>query len=166
MGKQYQQCRGSIKEEKMNVGIKFKIPNEHGNYLKQIFNKIDSNNYIWKIKEAEVYINGINDLFERETYRNEEFKDIITKEKYYTVFANITLYEREDKVIIHKYEDFIKSSCILVMLITDNEFVEIYSKNENILKIIYQNAIENNFSDIQYIIEGKIKRKEFSAYKD
>ena len=106
----------------MNIGIKFKILNEYGNYIKQILNNIDSANYIWKIAEDEVSINN--------------------------------------------YEDFLKSICILVLFITDNEFVEIYSKDENILKVIYENALENEFSDIKYITENDSKRKTFSAYSD
>ena len=48
----------------MNKGIEFKIPNEFGNYLKQIFDKVDSTNYIWKIEETEAYIDGVTNLFE------------------------------------------------------------------------------------------------------
>ena len=44
----------------MNIGIKFKILNEYGNYIKQILNNIDSANYIWKIAEDEVYVSGNN----------------------------------------------------------------------------------------------------------
>lgn len=156
----------------MNIGIKFKILNEYGNYIKQILNNIDSANYIWKIAEDEVYVsdNNINNGFlfpqEKEILTNTEFMNIISQESYYTVFVNIKLYEKEDEVSINNYEDFLKSICILVLFITDNEFVEIYSKDENILKVIYENALENEFSDIKYITENDSKRKTFSAYSD
>ncbi len=156
----------------MNIGIKFKILNEYGNYIKQILNNIDSANYIWKIAEDEVYVsdNNINNGFlfpqEKEILTNTEFMNIISQESYYTVFVNIKLYEKEDEVSINNYEDFLKSICILVLFITDNEFVEIYSKDENILKVIYENALENEFSDIKYITENDFKRKTFSAYSD
>ncbi len=156
----------------MNIGIKFKILNEYGNYIKQILNNIDSANYIWKIAEDEVYVSGnnINNGFlfpqEKEILTNTEFMNIISQESYYTVFVNIKLYEKEDEVSINNYEDFLKSICILVLFITDNEFVEIYSKDENILKVIYENALENEFSDIKYITENDSKRKTFSAYSD
>ena len=156
----------------MNIGIKFKILNEYGNYIKQILNNIDSANYIWKIAEDELYVSGnnINNGFlfpqEKEILTNTEFMNIISQESYYTVFVNIKLYEKEDEVSINNYEDFLKSICILVLFITDNEFVEIYSKDENILKVIYENALENEFSDIKYITENDSKRKTFSAYSD
>ena len=157
------------KGEEMNIGIEFKILNEHGNYLKQILNNINREDYMWKITEDEVYItNGMDYLFPQDgtTLSNAEFIGIISQESYYTVFVNIKLYIKEDSILINNYDDFIKSSCILVLLITDNEFVEVYSKDMNILNTIYNNAVENNFSDINYITKEIFKRKEFSAYSD
>lgn len=150
----------------MNIGMKFKIPNEYGNYLKQILDKIDSDNYTWKIEEAEVYKVELTDLFTMDKYSNYDFKKIISQDRYYTVFTNIKLYEKEDKTIIRNYEDFLNSTCILILLVTDNIFVEIYSKSENILKIIYENALKNKFTDISYITKNNFKRREFSAYSD
>ena len=150
----------------MNIGMKFKIPNEYGNYLKQILDKIDFDNYTWKIEEAEVYKVELTDLFTMDKYSNYDFKKIISQDRYYTVFTNIKLYEKEDKTIIRNYEDFLNSTCILILLVTDNIFVEIYSKSENILKIIYENALKNKFTDISYITKNNFKRREFSAYSD
>lgn len=150
----------------MNIGMKFKIPNEYGNYLKQILDKIDSDNYTWKIEEAEVYKVELTDLFTMDKYSNYDFKKIISQDRYYTVFTNIKLYEKEDKTIIRNYENFLNSTCILILLVTDNIFVEIYSKSENILKIIYENALKNKFTDISYITKNNFNRREFSAYSD
>lgn len=99
-------------------------------------------------------------------YSNLEFKKIISQESYYTVFTNIKLYEKEDNVIIRSHADFLRSSCILILLITDNIFVEIYSKNEDVLKTIHENAKKNRLHDISYITENNFKRKEISAYSD
>lgn len=155
----------------MNIGIKFKIHNEYGNYLKQILNNLDTTNDIWKIEEDEVLVkdnqnNGYLFPQQKCILDNMEFMEIISCEEYYTIFINIKLYRSEDEVIIENYEDFLKSTCILVLFITDNEFVDIYSKDENMLKIIYKNALENEFSDIKYITENDSKRKKFSAYSD
>lgn len=156
----------------MNLGIEFKIPNKYGNHLKQILTNIDREDYMWNITEDEVYIadNIKNSGFlfpqEEKTLSNAEFIDIISQESYYIVFLNIKLYVKEDNIEINNYADFLKSSCILVLLITDNEFVEIYSKDTNILKTIYNNAVENNFCNINYITEKNFERKEISAYSD
>lgn len=144
----------------MHIGIEFKIVNEHGNYLKQILEGISSPEYVWNVTEDEVYTNdfNINNGFlfpqERDTLTNKEFIEIISQESYYTVSVNIKLYKKEnDGIIINNYNDFLKSSCILTLNITDNIFVEIYSKDKQILDTIHMNALKNNFSDIKEIIE-------------
>lgn len=152
----------------MSIGIKFKILNKYGNYLKQILNNIDSSDYIWKISEDEVYTNDFKTnngfLFpqDKETLTNKEFVSIISQDSYYTVFANIELYEKvNDDITINNYDDFLKSSCILILIIVDNEFVAVYSKNEHMLECVYNNAVENNFSDISYINKNDLKDAKF-----
>ena len=157
----------------MNIGIEFNIPNEYGNFLEQILKQINLDKYIWKIEEDEIYINNnrkSNDnddnLFKKNIYKNVDFKKIIEQEDYYIIFANIKLYVKQDNIIINTYKDFIESSCILILLVTDSKFVEIYSKYENILDKIYNNALKSNFHNIGYITKENLKRKKFSAYAD
>ena len=57
------------------------------------------------------------------------------------MFANIQIYRKQDEVEdIQIYQDFMNSKCQLALFITDNEFVDIYAKNEEWLNTIYQNA--------------------------
>lgn len=151
-------------------GIEFKIPNEYDKYLGKILEKVNDNNYIWKIEEDEIYLeqneNNNENLFQNNRYSNVEFQERIFSQKYYMIFANIKMYLEEDNIEINTYEDFIKSKCILILLVTDNEFVEVYSKDQDILDIIYKNAITNKFKDVMYISNNNYKRKELSAYSD
>ena len=151
-------------------GIEFKIPNEYDKYLGKILEKVNDNNYIWKIEETEIYLeqneNNNENLFQNNRYSNVEFQERIFSQKYYMIFANIKMYLEEDNIEINIYEDFIKSKCILILLVTDNEFVEVYSKDQDILDIIYKNAITNKFKDVMYISNNNYKRKKFSAYSD
>ena len=157
----------------MKIGIEFNIPNEYGNFLEQILKQINLDEYIWKIEEDEIYINNnrkSNDnddnLFKKPIYKNADFKKIIEQEDYYIIFANIKLYVKQDNTIINTYKDFIESSCILILLVTVSKFVEIYSKDENILDKIYNNALKSKFHNICYITKENFKRKKFSAYAD
>ncbi len=151
-------------------GIEFKIPNEYDKYLGKILEKVNDNNYIWKIEEDEIYLeqneNNNENLFQNNRYSNAEFQERIFSQNYYMIFANIKMYLKEDNIEINTYEDFIKSKCILILLVTDNEFVEVYSKDQDILDIIYKNAITNKFKDVMYISNNNYKRKKFSAYSD
>lgn len=149
------------------IGIKFKIPNEYSNYLKQILKEIDNNDYIWKIDEEEVYLDNGNDLFIEEIYTNAEFKKIIEPSNYYTIFLNIQMYINNlGNLKIKNYKNFIKSSCILIIFITDNEYVDIYCKDDKLLYKIKENAIINKFKDIKEITNINDIRKNFSAYTD
>lgn len=151
-------------------GIEFKIPNEYDKYLGKILEKVNDNNYIWKIEETEIYLeqneNNNENLFQNNRYSNVEFQERIFSQNYYMIFANIKMYLEEDNIEINTYEDFIKSKCILILLVTDNEFVEVYSKDQDILDIIYKNAITNKFEDVMYISNNNYKRKKLSAYSD
>lgn len=148
------------------IGISFKIKNEYDNIFYQIFKSINFENYRWDIVQDEIYDSVGKNYFDQASYSNEEFKKLVEYGTYYPVFANIQIYRIQDEIEdIQTYEDFISSKCQLALFIVDNEFVDIYVKNETWLNIIYQNAIDNNFEDIQYIEENKDDiRQNFSVY--
>lgn len=149
------------------IGIRFKIKNEYNTFLDKILSHIDRDDFQWVIVESEVYFQKGLELFEQPIYTNSEFKTLIKQEKYYTVFCNIQLYNKEDEIFeIDSYEEFLKSKCMLVLFITDNEFVEIYAKNKKLLEILKNNISTNHFSEIELISsDGRIKES-FSAYGD
>ncbi len=106
--------------------------------------------------------------FDKESYSNREFKKLVEDGTYYPVFANIQIYRTQDEIEdIQTYEEFISSKCQLILLITDNEFVDIYTKNEKWLNTIYQNVVDNKFEDIKCIeADNSYIRHRFSAYSD
>ncbi len=150
------------------IGIRFKIKNEYDNIFYKIFRGIDFENYRWDIVEDEIYSLSGENYFDQASYSNEEFKKLIEDGIYYPVFATIQIYRIQDEVgDIQTYEDFIRSKCQLILFITDNEFVDIYAKNEAWLNVIYRNTKDNNFENIQYIEDNKSHiRHRFSAYSD
>ena len=149
------------------IGIRFKIKNEYNTFLNKILSHIDTDNFQWIVAESEVYFQKGLELFDKQVYTNSEFQNLIKSENYYTVFCNIQLYNKETEIYeIHNYEEFLKSKCVLILFITDNEFVEIYTKDKKLLKILKNNASNNHFSKIELIPStGKIKEI-FSAYGD
>ncbi len=149
------------------IGIKFEIENEYNNFLDKILSHIDSDNYKWVIVESEVYTKKCLDLFNKNVYLNSDFKSLIRNHIYYTVFSNIQLYNKEDKICtINNYNEFLKSNCVLELFITDNIFVEIYTKDKKILDLLNNNAVLNDFSIIKIITDREDVRKSFSAYSD
>lgn len=150
------------------IGIRFKIKNEYSNIFYKIFKNINFKNYRWDIVEDEIYCSGGKNYFHTNSYMNSKFQKLIEGGVYYPVFANIQVYLNKNKLEnINNYQDFVDSNCELILLITDNEFVDIYAKNEEWLNIIYQNAIDNNFKNIKYIRDNDSSiRYNFSAYSN
>jgi len=149
------------------IGIRFKIPNNFNNYLHEILKNIKSEGYLWSIEEDEVLTKESSEFFNQNLYNDSMFKEII-KNKSYIIFVNIQLIKDDSKkeYQINNYDDFLKSNCELILFITDSEFVDIYSKNENYIKTINQNAIVNDFQEIKILYKNDIIRDEFSAFTD
>lgn len=136
-------------------GIKFKIPNKWGYILKDILKDISLENYIVKINEDnEIWIENDKQLLEEKIIEGEKFSKLISKNLYYTIFANIHIYEKESKISnIKTYEQFLKSDCEIIILIIDSIDVCIYVKNKEILNRIELNVKENKFKNINYITD-------------
>lgn len=148
------------------IGIKFIIKNDYDSVLKKIFDKLSFDGCYWYIVEDEILDKNGKDFFSKKKYIDDDFKKII-KRTHYPVFVNLQLWRNDDKVILIKnYSQFLISNCILEFFITDNSFVEIYSKDSKVLEQIYQNANYYNFSEIKYINNVQDTRNEFSAYTD
>lgn len=147
------------------LGIKFKIPNTYDTILNKIFSNIDFQNCIIHIEEEEVLCENNTDMIKKNEYSSLEFKEIIKGKKYYPIFLYLQIYKSNgQKIEINSYNDFIKSECELVLFITDNEFVEIYSKKMDYLKLIEKNAKQNKFVNVEYINSINSIREKFSAY--
>ena len=140
------------------LGIKFEIENEYSNFLEKILEDIGI--------DVTIPENGMN-IFLDDIYSNDEFQKMIGIKRYYTVFANIQLYDKSINLIdINTYEDFMNSDCQLILFVTDNIFVDIYANNDEMLDKIYQNAKKYNFDNMKIIHSKDSIKKHFSAYED
>ncbi len=137
------------------IGLKFKIKNEYDKVLNKIFHNIDCSDCKWKIVNEEVLGRKGKDFFTKYEYEDEEFQEII-KSEYYPIFLNLQMFYKNHNVTkLNSYDDFIKSPCELVLFITDNIYVDIFIKNQNIIEKIYKNAIHFDYASIEYIKEKK-----------
>lgn len=111
----------------MMRGIKFKIPNKWGYVLKDILKDISLENHIVKINEDnEIWIQNDKQLLEEKIIEGEKFSKLISQNLYYTIFANIHIYEKGSKISnIKTYEEFLKSDCKIIILIIDS--VDVYN---------------------------------------
>ncbi len=146
----------------------FNIPNKWDNYLFQILNGIYSGDYVWKIGEEEdVLGNNGYSFFQKKIYDESSFFNKI-KEQHYLIFADIRLYKNSGDMDfkISNYSDFLKSDCLLILFITDNEFVDVYCKDEKLIQIIYHNVLQSGFTNVKLTYSDSNTRKVFSPYSD
>ena len=66
-------------------------------------------------------------------------------------FMNKQVEKASNKEI--SYDEFIKSSCLLLVLIYDCESVEIFSKDERITRSLFDNARRKGFSETALITD-------------
>lgn len=133
------------------LGIRFEIKNEWDSILNKIFYEVDFSECVWKIVEDDVHGKELDRFFSKDEYSNDEFMKII-KEEHYPVALNLQMFLKSKMgENVYSYNEFLKSSCQLVLIIVDNIFVDIYAKNENVLKKIHDNAVHFGFTDVIYI---------------
>lgn len=134
------------------IGIKFKIPNSYNTFLGKILENTFFDNEYWNIIGSEVYKEDGSNLFEKEINYSNELKNIITSENYYVIFVTMQLYDDNNEITdIKGYNDYLNSNCKLLMTIVDNEFVNIFSKQEELLEKIKANVQKYNFRSFKYI---------------
>lgn len=145
------------------IGIRFEIPNEWNNYLSLIFNDVDDKSFNWIISDEEIFLADYSDLFKESIYKNSTFKEVISNNKYYLISGNILAFKSSNFKDINTYEDFQNSDCEILVVVVDSYYVDVYVKNDKILEQIRNNAIDNKFKNIEYIIKGS-NRNIFHIY--
>lgn len=140
------------------IGISFEIPNEYGNYLEKILHNIGIDKYFWTIEISEVYERKDNrldrNMFDEYIMDGKEFKEEVSTADYYMIFLTaIAFKNKEDIVEIRNYNDYINSNAELSVICVDSSYVDIFSKNEDILEEILKNCKNNNYENIKIITE-------------
>ena len=149
-------------------GISFRIKQEK-NILWKILKCINVKKYNWYNVEDQSEAWHFTDDFKEEPffkssiYNGEDFASLIRR-SHSIIFLKMEAYEENPKRFdIQSYEEFQKSSCKMLLLIYDCEFVEIYAKDQEIIDSIYENAYSNKFTDVRYICDANDLRKIMSV---
>lgn len=135
------------------IGIQFEITNEYGSPLEKILCNIHTEKYKWLMPCEEVFDAEGNFFFEEDLYNNLMFRELI-KKRYYIVHLMLLGNQiNKDFIHIDNYDDYISSSCEILISIIDSTKVRIFCKNETILKTIAENAKKNMYNHIGYIYQ-------------
>lgn len=125
-------------------GIEFLVENKACNILYQILQNNCTVNCIWTIEENDSFVrtddvNYFPEIFPSNVCSNKLFFESLNQ-NCYICFINIQLYENEEDIVsIDSKDDFLNSKCQLILLITDNVFVDLFCKNERLLEEIEEN---------------------------
>lgn len=137
-------------------GVFLKVEENKDRMLWEILKCIDIPKYhwynIWSQYEARGSDYG-EEFLEDDYYEGSDFLETINQ-KHYIIFLKLEAYlEKTDNVDIHTYEEFWKSDCKILILIADCTYIEIYAKEESVIKSIYGNARKGGFCKVEYITD-------------
>ena len=136
-------------------GVSFEIYSECNKALSKVLSGIDVGKYNWYIDQDQTegwILNTNTDFFEYSFYTGELLNKIIQKPHYIT-FAKMMAYPGKNfDGEIQSFEDFMNSNCIILVLIYDCEYVEIYSKDKKVIEY-YKNSGNVFFSKCDYITD-------------
>ncbi|MFQ3546104.1 DUF2691 family protein [Halobacillus rhizosphaerae] len=152
-------------------GIRFEIPNKIGTLLADMLQPIDITLYNWINQNEEAYFltDGQIDkplFLEGENGLDGNFLEKRIRDNlYYIIFADLKAFPKGEKVNnIDTYEEFLDSNCKLVLLVVDSVYSTIYCKDKEKIKLLYSNAIECSFKDVQYITDDNDDRTGLSVW--
>ena len=155
----------------MKRGLTLEIPNKYGSLLGEVLKPIDITTFNWCIGGGESYKVVDNQLDEglfpvgKDIIEGVELKNLLENNEYYLIFADLKAYPNDDEFFyIKNYEDFMLSNCEIVLLVVDSSFIEIYCKNQEVIELLYKNAIECRFENIKYITDEIDPQKSLIAF--
>ena len=141
----------------MNIrGISFRVPQGRTDLLREILDGINVQSLFWYNVESQNEVWSIpryEELFKKEYYDGPSFYEQI-KLPHFVVFLKLQAYFKEGPYVdIHTYDEFMESSCLLLVLIYDCEFVEIFSKDKYITQKLFDNACRKSFLETVLITD-------------
>lgn len=147
------------------IGIRFTIPNKHGQFLKVILAELNLKDYFWNIDDDEIFLTNNSYLFQENIYSNDDFLKIVSAQDYYLVHACLQAWRTNQVTEINNYLDFKNSKCEILILIVDCEDIDIYAKNSSIISTIKRTALKNKFTNIEDIYDDNNPRNIFTLKK-
>lgn len=135
-------------------GVEFEILQKTTDTLWKILNCINIEIYKWYIidDQEEVWNEEQNeDFFDVQDFCGKDFAKKI-QANHYIVFLKLQAYFTDGIFSdVQTYDEFLKGHCQILVLVNDCEYVEIYCKDENISKAIYNHAISQKHKNVKYI---------------
>ena len=123
--------------------------------LRSILRCIDMVKYDWynimDQNETWADINGVKFLDE-EFYTGKALSQRMEQDYLMIIFLKLQAYLKSGTFYdIHTYEEFLASDCQLLILIADDDYFDIYSKDQTSIQTLYQMALSESFIDVKLL---------------
>jgi len=148
-------CHYNWRKTDMIRGVYFLRP-VMDNALFQILKGINIKEYCWHniASQDEVYeIDYKDDFFKENYYDGESFFQCIQEDHYVDFVKMQAYFEGGEFFDIHTFEEFKESECQLLLLVYDEEYVEIFAKSQEVISRLYEQAVANHCTEIEYITD-------------
>ncbi|MGG0256812.1 DUF2691 family protein [Bacillus toyonensis] len=153
----------------MKRGIIVDIPNEYDNLLWKVLKPIDITLFDWRVENEESYfrlLDGLgSELFseDNKVMSGLELKKLIKDNIYYLIFADLKAYPKGEVLEeIETYEEFTESKYEVVVLVADGDYIHIYAKDQKVIELIYENALNQGFY-VEYVTDENDGRTRLSV---
>ncbi len=128
------------------IGIEATYISSYEKLIYTLLNGIDFKKYDFYVVEDEIIVEGGNKKLPDKIV-GDEFLDYFSKDNYFVYFMNLQIYNKGVEAFgIDDYNEFLKSDCQFILLITDNRYIECYFKEESIKDVFLKNLDANNIS--------------------
>ena len=154
----------------MKRGLTFDIPNTFGQFAADILKPFPISAYTWFIGDGEAYTDfkedTDTDLFpqNQRIIEGHELRQRLEGNSYYMIFAELKAFPSGMVTEINTYEEYLKSSCELVILIADCSYVSLYCKDPDMLEALYQQAVQCGFLHVDYVTDENDARTRLSVW--
>ena len=82
----------------------------------------------------------------------------------YIIFADLQAYPKGKIAEISTYEESTKNDCELILLVVDSCYATIYCKDKDKLELLYKNARDCGFEDVEYITNENDTKTRLSVW--
>ena len=135
------------------IGIEFIYKTTYQKVVYELLKGINFDDYNYHIVENEIIVETKDNMRLPSNIIGKCFLNYFNKEDYFINFLNLQIYKKNvEPKTIKTYDDFLSSNCEMILLITDNKFIEFYFKDEKLRNIILENL---GSLDIKYDIKTK-----------
>lgn len=143
-------------------GVEFEILQQNANVLWQMLNCINIEDCEWYAVDGQEEVwneKGNEDFFKTQHFSGKDFAQKV-KSNHKIIFLKLQAYFLDGIFSdVQTYEEFLKSNCQIIVLVTDCEYVEIYCKDINLLNQLYHHALSQEYKNVRYITDDNDHRE-------